>query len=553
MLIVCMSGTYSCKNMYDVKPVNQVDYSQTYQNLFDADGAIIGLYGKFLTIAKQYEVLNELRADLMDVTNNADPELQQVNTHSVKAGNSYADPEPFYNVILNCNDVIKNLKIMLSANKIKQADYDQRYSDVAALRCWLYFQLGIQFGEIPYVTESITNIKDLRDDTKFPKMKLNVLVQTLIAFMESLPYKTPYPTANSLNTQLDGYPSKLMFINKNCLLGDLYLWNNDYHNAAMVYKRVLETSTPNGPSDSYNYFNTYTLNSGTDNDAVTTSAWQTFFSRSPQDREYQTEWIWTMFFDKSFSPTNPFIDLFSNSGGKYLVKPSQTAIDNWNGQSQSDGTPFDLRGPNNTYKIVNGQPVIIKFLYNYINSATGLAIDPLAKSGKWFLYRTSLLHLRYSEAANRDGQSKIAWALLNYGIKGAYDDLTQPDPTKRRITMLDEPYAFDARKLDAPSIRGKYHRNLGIRGRVGTQIMDASLQLNSNMLALEDKIIDEGALEVAYEGNRWQDLMRVALRRNDPSYLADKVYNKLLKDGNPAAADVRARLMNTANWFLPFK
>lgn len=553
LLVICMACNYSCKNMYDVKPENQVDYAKAYQNIYDADAAVIGIYGKFLTLAKQYEVLNELRADLMDVTPNASMELQDINTHNVKTGNAYADPEPFYAVILNCNDVIKNLKIMLDSNKIKQADYDQRYSDIVALRSWLYFQLGIQFGQIPYVTDAIASIKDLRDDSKFPKISLDALVKNLITLMESLPYKDPYPVANSLNTQLDGYPSKLMFINKNCLLGDLYLWNNDYHNAAIVYKRVLETSTPNGPSDSYNYFNTYTLNSGTDNDAVTTSAWQTFFSRSPQDREYQTEWIWTLFFDKSFSPTDPFIDLFSNSGGRYLVKPSQTAIDNWNAQQQSDGTPFDLRGTNNTYKIINGQPVIVKFLYNYLNTSTGLPVNVLEKSGKWFLYRTSLLHLRFAEAANRDGQSKIAWALLNYGIKGAYDDLTQPDPTKRRITLLDEPYAFDARKLDAPSIRGKYHRNLGIRGRVATSPMDVSLQLNSNMLPLEDKIIDEGALETAYEGNRWEDLVRVALRRNDPSYLANKIYNKLLKDGNPAAADVRTRLMNKANWFLPFK
>jgi hypothetical protein len=73
------------------------------------------------------------------------------------------------------------------------------------------------------------------------------------------------------------------------------------------------------------------------------------------------------------------------------------------------------------------------------------------------------------------------------------------------------------------------------------------------MLALEDKIIEEAALELAYEGNRWQDLMRIANRRNNTAFLADKVYNKLLKDGNPAAATVRTKLSDKANWFLPFK
>lgn len=556
LLAALVTGSYSCRKLYDTKPENLVEAKDAYQNIYDADAAVTGVYGKLLGLAGQYEVLNELRADLMDVTSNAGADLQQINTHNVQPGNTYADPKPFYSVILNCNDVMKNLTLMHQAHKLTDDDYTQRWSDVGALRSWLYFQLALQYGEVPYITEAVSSVKDINDITdvtKFPRLKLDDMVRTLIAFMEALPYKDPYPAANSLvSQQIDGYPSKILFINKRCLLGDLYLWNNDYHKAAIVYKQVMETTTAAGTGDSYAYYNTYTLNSGSDNDAVTQSAWLTFFTRSTQDREYQTEWIWSMVFDSKFAPVNPFIDLFANSGGRYLVKPSQTAIDGWNAQTQTDGTPYDYRGLNTTYKIINGQPVIVKFLYNYINTTTGIPTDPLAKNGKWFLYRTPTLHLRFAEAANRDGQTKIAWALVNAGIKGAFTNTAVAD-TLSRITNLPFPYDFDARKLDAPTIRGKYHRNLGIRARVNTTSLNVALQTNDQMLPMEDKIIDEGALELAYEGNRWQDLMRIAHRRNTPAFLADKVYNKLLKDGNPAAADVRARLMDPTKWFLPFK
>lgn len=53
--------------------------------------------------------------------------------------------------------------------------------------------------------------------------------------------------------------------------------------------------------------------------------------------------------------------------------------------------------------------------------------------------------------------------------------------------------------------------------------------------------------------SRWPDLLRIALRRNDPAFLADKIYTKLLRDGNPDATAVRTRLMTPANWYLPFK
>ena len=71
---------------------------------------------------------------------------------------------------------------------------------------------------------------------------------------------------------------------------------------------------------------------------------------------------------------------------------------------------------------------------------------------------------------------------------------------------------------------------------------------------METGLLNELALETAFEGTRWPDLLRVAIRRNDPSFIADRIYNKLSK--NPAtagiAAQTRAKLL-ARDWFLPFK
>lgn len=73
------------------------------------------------------------------------------------------------------------------------------------------------------------------------------------------------------------------------------------------------------------------------------------------------------------------------------------------------------------------------------------------------------------------------------------------------------------------------------------------------LTSIENSIINEDGLELAYEGYQWPDLLRIALRRNDPSFLANKVYNKLKSEGVPEAEAVRARLMNKDNWYLPVK
>jgi hypothetical protein len=75
--------------------------------------------------------------------------------------------------------------------------------------------------------------------------------------------------------------------------------------------------------------------------------------------------------------------------------------------------------------------------------------------------------------------------------------------------------------------------------------------LTNNLAAkqsyFEDGIIEERARELAFEGERFYDLMRIAKRRNDPSFLATRVASKF-----PSAkrAEIEAILMDEANWYI---
>jgi hypothetical protein len=567
-----------CKKMFDVRPEQSLDKEQVYQNIYDADAAVLGLYGKFLQLAKQYVVLNELRADLMDATLNADEALKQLNEHSVTAENPYADPRPFYEIILNCNDVLKNFDKMREEKKIKEEEYRQRYSDIAALRSWVYLQAGIQFGNIPYITTALETVNDVKDESKFPRLDLRQLIDTLVKTTENIPYKELYPAGTSLITIVDGYSTSKFFINKKCLLGDLYLWRSaftgsaeDNRKAASWYKDVLETFGTN--ADGYrvkwaevttnndiaiNYWNDARNNQFDEKDLVdvNNSGWRSIFARG-QDDLYNQEWIWMLYFDKSFKPENPFIELFSNRGGRYQLKPSQSAIDNWNSQTQSENNfPYDARGKL-TYKTLGSDPVIMKFLYNYLTEDTYIPTNVLEKPGKWFLYRAAQLHLRFAEAANRDGRHRLAYALVHNGIKPNFDNNPSGgqarDVTNTQQTFDAYPYNFDARMGDYPNYRAPWHRNAGIRGRAHLT-SDPIPALADSTLTIENRIINECALELAYEGTRWQDLLRLAIRRNDASVLADRVALKFEKAGNPGlAGSIKAKLMNRNNWFLPFK
>src|SRR5476651_2884479 len=104
---LCM--LFSCKKTFDLQPKSVVDISNNYRNVTDANAAVLGVYGKFLGLAEQYVVLNELRADLMDVTPNADKYLQEISQHHVTIGNPWGDPRPYFTIILNCNDILYHM------------------------------------------------------------------------------------------------------------------------------------------------------------------------------------------------------------------------------------------------------------------------------------------------------------------------------------------------------------------------------------------------------------------------------------------------------------
>jgi hypothetical protein len=550
--VLLLAAMASCKKMLDVEPKDVLDENNMYRNVFDADAAVIGVYGKFMGLAERYVLLNELRGDLATVTTNADVNLQQLEAHRVQDGNPYASPKPFYEVILNCNDVLHNLDIMLRDKKLKQDEYNMRYSDIATLRCWLYLQLGIHFGKVPYVTNELADVTALETITSMPRMEFGRLIDTLTRQMETLPYMQPYASSASLVTTVDGYVTNKFFINKQIVAGQLYLWKGDYRKAAVAFKNVMEAG---GAGDLYT--NRLTGSSKADNNDLAvgyvryrewdenmlvdnnSQGWRSIFARS-EDKLFGYEWIWYLPFNKNFKPVNPFISLFSNRGGSYLLKPSQYAIDKWNSQKQKNDFTYDARGKIFSWRMLNDQPVIMKYLYNYLDEKSFAPINLFEKNGKWFLYRAASLHLDFAEAANRDAHQSLAYAMLNQGLT------TIPN----KITNEGSPYDFDARKSDNPKITGDWCFNAGIRGRAN---LYSPVVTGDSTLFIEDQVISEAGLELAYEGRRWPDLVRIALRRNDPSFLADKIYNKLMAENNPAAAEVRARLMNKENWYLPFK
>ena len=576
----------SCDSLLDINAQDVVEESESYQNVYDADNAIWGLYSKFSKLAENTIVLNELRADMMDVTPNATADQVALNNHTATVDNKYCDPTPFYEVILNANDLLANLDSMKIVKRITADDYAPRYSDVMAIRSWTYLQLGIHYGTVPYINKPISNKSDLSNPSLYVEKTLDELIFQLINDMQSVPTLAENTLSSFYNKTIQengkSFFLNLQFINKRLILGDLYLWNDQFVEAATQYKAYMDEADANSSKTQMkNKISTWVWNSSNeprfqicyqrykDQDVSSfRNMWKEIFSRSSTEVGSSTvvglqdEMIWMFSYSGITNSTSPFIKLFANTGvGEYQLKPSAWAVDSmWGTQvQQSNGFVFDGRGKESSYDVINGQPVVLKYLYDYYDTYTTDAnktihldynniTNKYSLAGKWFLYRAALLHLRYAEAANRAGYPRLAYALLNNGIKTNYDwvksdgtyrankvgvqytSFQPPVPpagaTQAQIDSINAipatpypaPFYLDARQNDAPYpvLRSPWRDNGGIRNRAYL-LNDTKpawvVTTQDSMKWIENSLIKEAALECGFEGTRWADLLRVARRK----------------------------------------
>lgn len=594
----------SCEDMLNVTDENNIEAGDNYKTASDADNAILGIYSKFMGLIDRVIVLEELRADLMDVTENSSTDLRAINNHTATNENKWCEIAPFYEVILNCNDALYNFDKMLDENRLSKAEYGYRHADVMAIRSWVYLELAIHFGKIPYITAPLVTVDDIKDSSKFPEKEFEEVIQALIESMKNLPLEFSSDSPLYKATTPGGQLLRMYFLDKKLILGDLYLWNNQYVEAATQYSNFFKESEeklyPGMPYHAYKA-DVWPWNGNNEPVFQVTYArfmdgdinsyrnkWKEMFNRNTTNAEVRKEMITMMAYDAQFAPEYPLIELFANTGiGKYQMKPSQYAIEDlWEKQVQFNGFVFDGRGRESTFDYVNGQPVALKYLYGYYNQIiddnktihltyNDFLNDQYSRNGKWFLYRAALLQLRYAEAANRADYPDIAYALLNNGIKNSYDWLMDDGVTKRADRSgvcytgerpendnevskpYPEPFFLDGRQNDAPYTyyRSPWCRSEGLRNRVSLTNIEKPdwVQNRADTIQwIEEAIAAETALECGHEGHRWGTLLRIAMRKNKEdgagtgtAFINDALKQKFEKSGGSAP------VLTPENWFLP--
>ena len=125
-----------------------------------------GIMQAMQQLADQYYFQNEMRGDLVRVTDKASTHLRQLSSFTADATNKYDSVYLYYKVINNCNYYLAHRDTTLKTGAHNVVSNE--YAAVASFRAWTYLQLARQYGSVPYITEPVTTIGQIKSSRCLP-------------------------------------------------------------------------------------------------------------------------------------------------------------------------------------------------------------------------------------------------------------------------------------------------------------------------------------------------------------------------------------------------
>lgn len=528
----------SCEQFLITEPNDKIYLNDNFSNTYDIDNAARGMYDGLQACVEKMFVWAEVRSDLVWPGTGANWEIQELNDLNVSSTNSFTDWSEFYDVINRANYIIKYAsKVEELDHNFTEEDTEQFVAEAINVRSLCYFWLVRTFGDVPLILEpydenhletkmdTVVNADGTTEVVELPVYYVDptyseTILDTLESQLERVEgierlYSNEFSDDNNLNPTI--YSSRFKAITNLVLQADIKLWRHKFEEAYDLSSRAFA-------------FNPALYNIGDESGAPVCFSGSNYVQRWIDIFTGNGSLTPETIFEIRFQTATPDLNILQNytafdpaDGGSYLVRPSQKAIDYWQNdeyyfpKNQIDTCDI-FRGYNASfageYDTLNQEwinPYIFKYL---VDGTDGFSRSSFESDCNWIIYRMADVLCIRSEAYNRMGE----YAKAIYMLQGTWD--------RNNIEVM------------------------GLRSRVLLKPYLASTDVKPNdPYEMEGIILEERAKELAFEGKRWFDMVRIAQRKGQFSFFLDEVE---LSAPIEKKAFLRERAANPENWFLPY-
>ncbi|UKK48572.1 RagB/SusD family nutrient uptake outer membrane protein [Prevotella sp. E9-3] len=598
----------SCEDFFEQES-DHVIYagSEHLNNSVDTLYSVAGILSKVQALADRTILFGEVRGDLVDLTNTADADLKNLSLFNVDDNNSYNTPRDYYAVINNCNYFIAHADTALR-NSRNDYVFMREFGAVKTIRAWTYLQLALNYGKVPFVTEPILSQEDAEQN--YPMYTLEDVCRFFINDLQELTGKYvseafDITTATPLYGKMLSIESHFFFYPMSVLLGDLHLWlatltNNtsEYRQAALAYYNYI--SRRNGSNSAYpsgtnrlcwpvgasNYlsYREYGYSSDflsiaeenwtRDNELITVIPGDSL----PSDPNYsKLRGFFNSELDNNFQPSIvPSTALINISAAqKYCNINKDATVVTYAPENLSEYRAGDLRL---AYAWRQSSNVTVNYGDGDLRTIDSYQQVLKYQTRNIHILRRQMVYLRMAEALNMAGFPRMAFQILSTGLtdevmdKYVYPTVSKSDSLS--MVALNMKFPASYRMFNEKNWAGTTSDNantMGIHSRGSGytpmneyyQLIDSvpdttdptknvAVPLAEKQAYVDSLILNESALEFAFEGTRYYDLMRYALRQSNPGATMQKLVCG--RRGEAKRAEVQGELKkdltNQSNWFI---
>ena len=230
----------SCSDFLEIKQMNEIILEDFWNEKTDVENVVTGCYAEMLEngIRERMMVWGEGRSDNVaggrDITNQLN--LYNVLRENITAMNTYTKWESFYTVINYCNTVLKYAPMLNNVDpSFTQADLKATIAEMTALRSLCYFYLIRTFRDVPFSREAFVD-DDQRMD--LPATPFYDVLDSLIYDLESVKADavTRYPLTEPRD-QTGRITRDAIY----AMLCEMYLWRQNYDDCIRYAEMLIES------------------------------------------------------------------------------------------------------------------------------------------------------------------------------------------------------------------------------------------------------------------------------------------------------------------------
>lgn len=542
-ILVAMMGlsVASCKDFLTLMPLNEVVLENFWTNKDDVESVLMGAYAALETsdCVVRMSIWGEMRSDNIvgnstsnsggaNSSESSGDDIIQICKDNILQTNTYTTYKCFYDVINRANTVLHFApEVAAKDPNYTGAELKANEAEAIALRCLCYWYLIRAYKDVPYTT--IPSIDDTHDffigQTPFAQV-----LDSLINDLDHV--KNMAVNRYALESYNTGRFTRASIY---AMLADLYLWKGDWDKCIeccewvtarklVEYEELLRKEGKNCTVELIN--NTYPLISETPTSAVCGNAYNEIFGKG---NSFET--LFELPFDQDRN--NPFVSSYYNSKNSKVGKlKAYTEIGNGFGTGSGNKVfiqPFDVRYYQNVRQ--NGSDYgIVKYVFEKMeyNMSDGQIGDNRTFSDRqntqpnWIVYRYTDVLLMEAEAKVMKARSLGAGEEVAPQVKNLLEEAFKlVDAVNRRAICKDRYESAKELKLT---------------------------DYNGSITTMEELVLDERRRELMFEGKRWFDLVRLAMREGDTKRVVQKVVYK--HDAAQQSA-VRIKLSDMNALFFP--